>query len=73
MQEYRVFLIGSDGHIKAAEAFTCESDKEACLHARAVVTDCPVREVWSGDRKVAVIPYSEQPLPTTLDGSRATG
>lgn len=56
MLEYRVFLVGSDGHIRAAEELTCETDQEACERARAIMSACPVREVWRGDQKIAVIP-----------------
>jgi hypothetical protein len=63
MQEYRVFFLGTDGHVRAAEEFYCASDDEACLRARAIISDCPVREVWSRDRRVAIIPPNEQVLP----------
>jgi hypothetical protein len=56
MLEYRVFLLGSDGRIKAAEELTCETDQEACEQALKILTACPVREVWRGDKKIAVIP-----------------
>jgi hypothetical protein len=56
MLEYRVFLVGSDGHIKAAEELTCDTDQEACERASKIMTACPVQEVWREDQKVAVIP-----------------
>lgn len=59
MFEYRVFFVGHDGHIKAAEEMTCASDAEACEAALNILTDCPVREVWSGERRIAVIPPAE--------------
>jgi hypothetical protein len=61
--EYRVLLIGTDGCVQATEEAMCESDDAACELARAILTDCPVREVWSGDRRVAVIRPQPPPLP----------
>jgi hypothetical protein len=55
MYEYRVFLLGSDGRIRAAEELMCPSDDEACEHARSILTKCPTVEIWSGDRRVAVL------------------
>lgn len=55
MLEYRVYLIGHDGHIQAAEELVCHSDEDACEKARAILTDCPMVEVWSGSRRVAVV------------------
>ena len=66
-----MFLIGDDGHIKAAEAFTCESDEDACSQARAILTNCPMLEVWCLDRKVAIIPNTERPVPAMLQRSPA--
>jgi hypothetical protein len=72
MPDYRVFLIGDDGHVKAAEAYTCDTEEDACKQAQAIMTNCPEREVWCLDRKVAVIP-NEQALPTRLNRSQSEG
>jgi hypothetical protein len=60
MLEYRVYLLGSDGHIKAAEELTCDTDQEACEQALQILTACPIREVWRGDQKIAVIPSERE-------------
>lgn len=70
MLEYRAFLIGTDGHVKAAEEFYCPSDDEACKKASAILTECPAVEVWNGDRRVAILPG---PHFSPDDSSQITG
>jgi hypothetical protein len=60
-------LIGFDGEIKAAETFMCVSDAEACSHARQILTACPSRDVWCGERLVSVIGTDGFALPVGGD------
>jgi hypothetical protein len=54
MAEYRVFLVGPDGHFKGVHELECADDKEATEQALQLVDGCDV-ELWSHDRFVAKI------------------
>jgi hypothetical protein len=53
MTLYRVYMIGSDDHIKEAENIECASDEEACAEAEHRLDVYPAAEVWEGRRFVA--------------------
>jgi len=54
MPEYRLYRLGGDGKIKAAEEITATGDAEAIMIAKAMKK--PVKcELWERGRKVAVI------------------
>ena len=55
MTGYRVYMIGSDEHIKEAENIECATDKEACAEAERILGVYPAAEVWEGRRLVARI------------------
>jgi hypothetical protein len=55
MLEYRVYLIGRDGHFKGVEPIVCTDDDEAIAAAkRLVIEGCNV-ELWQRDRKVTTL------------------
>ena len=51
MNEYRMYMMGQDGHIKGSRAFVCENDDDATVWARQLRDDHDI-ELWSGDRFV---------------------
>jgi hypothetical protein len=57
VQHYRVYLIGSDGHIERAVDLQCDNEDQALAQARELAKDRAV-ELWQGGRQIAVI---EQP------------
>jgi hypothetical protein len=52
MSEYRVYVIGSDGHFIRAIQLDCADDKAAIESAKQLVNGHDV-ELWQLDRKVA--------------------
>jgi hypothetical protein len=52
MAEYRVYAIGSDGHIVKSTPLVCEDDSQAVAKAREFREGHPL-EIWSGERFVA--------------------
>ena len=52
MNEYRVYLKGSDGHIKRRVDLICEHEEAAKEQARQLVDGHDV-ELWQLDRKIA--------------------
>ena len=54
MRHFRVYLIGSDGHIKKVIDLQCEDDDEARTQANQVADGCVV-ELWQSGRQIAVI------------------
>jgi hypothetical protein len=53
MALYRVYMIGSDRHIKDVETVTCTTDQEACVEAERMLELYKTAEVWDGSRLVA--------------------
>jgi hypothetical protein len=52
MQEYRVYIIGSDGHFYDSLPLECADDDTAIERARQLVDGHDV-ELWHRDRKIA--------------------
>jgi hypothetical protein len=52
MPEYRVYVIGSDGHFQQALPLECADDAEAMERAEQLVDGHDI-ELWQRDRKVA--------------------
>jgi len=52
MQEYRVYIIGSDGHFHNSLALECRDDDAAIERAKQFVNGRDV-ELWQRDRKIA--------------------
>jgi hypothetical protein len=53
MPLYRIYWIGGDGHIKAAENVECASHEEAQTKALKVIGSYPAVEVWLGANRIA--------------------
>jgi hypothetical protein len=51
-ESYRVYLIGSDGHIMNRVEMICADDDSAKERARQLALDCRV-ELWKGARMIA--------------------
>jgi len=54
MPEYRLYCLGGDGRIEAAEEITATGDAEAIMIAKAMKKTVRC-ELWERGRKVAVI------------------
>ena len=52
MEDYKAYLIGSDGRIAGRVDLLCENDCVAKERAQQLALDCPV-ELWRGQRKIA--------------------
>lgn len=52
MPEYRVYIIGSDGHFRDSIALECADDSEAKEQAKQLVEGYDV-ELWQRTRKIA--------------------
>jgi hypothetical protein len=52
MPEYRVYIIGSDGHFQSSVALECADDEEATRKAEQLVDGHDV-ELWQRARKIA--------------------
>jgi hypothetical protein len=52
MADYRVYLIGADGHIFKAVSLVCADDAEAIEEAKPLAIDHDF-ELWQLDRKIA--------------------
>jgi hypothetical protein len=52
MQEYRAYVIGSDGHVKLRIDLFCADDDAATERAKALVDGHDV-ELWQLGRKIA--------------------
>ena len=52
MPEYRVYVIGSDGHFQSSVALECADDNEAMEQTRQIVDGHDV-ELWQRARKIA--------------------
>jgi hypothetical protein len=56
MPEYRVYVIGSDGHFFNSVPLECADDAEAIQRAEQLVDGHDV-ELWQRDRKVATFDH----------------
>jgi hypothetical protein len=56
MPEYRVYVIGSDGHFFNSVPLECADDSEAMEQAKQLVDGHDV-ELWQRDRKVATFEH----------------
>jgi hypothetical protein len=52
MIEYRVYAIGTDGHIVKSMPLVCDDDNQAMNEARKTFENYTI-ELWSGERLVA--------------------
>lgn len=51
-QDYRVFVLGTDGHVKARHDLHCATEDEAKERAKQLVDGYDV-ELWHRDKKIA--------------------
>ena len=58
MADYRVYLIGEDGHFFKAVPLVCDDDAEAMEKAKPLDIDHNI-ELWQLDRKVATFSKSK--------------
>jgi hypothetical protein len=54
MAEYRVYIVGLDGHFIKSIGLDCRSDEAAIEHAKQFVDGRDV-EIWSGERPVMTL------------------
>jgi hypothetical protein len=59
MQEYRAYLIGSDGHIIQRADLICADDETAKERAKQLVDGHDV-ELWQLGRKIATFSYRHE-------------
>jgi hypothetical protein len=58
MTDYRVFMVGMDGHIVGSRGFVCDTDEHAITWTKQMIEDQPI-ELWSGERFVTRLPPVE--------------
>lgn len=56
MPEYRVYLIGADGHFQNSVPLECADDEAATEQAKQLVDGHDV-ELWQRDRKIATFKH----------------
>ncbi len=64
MPEYRVYVIGEDGHIKQRLDLICADDIAARDQAKTMV-DNDVIELWQADHKIATFEPDPMKVQTT--------
>jgi hypothetical protein len=73
MQEYRVYILGPDGHVQGRHDLRCSNEAEAVKLAKQFVNGHDV-ELWQLDRQIETFRHtSERPIlrqPVTADGAR---
>jgi hypothetical protein len=73
MQEYRVYILGPDGHVQGRHDLRCSNEAEAVKLAKQFVNGHDV-ELWQLDRQIEKFRHtSERPIlrqPVTADGAR---
>ncbi len=61
MSDYRIYLIGTDGHIRVGHDFCCEADSEARAQALKLLAGYREAEVWQRSRRVCVVSANMEP------------
>jgi hypothetical protein len=51
MTDYRIYVVGTDGHFVTSRGFVCDGDEHAIEWAKQSIEDQPI-ELWSGKRMV---------------------
>jgi hypothetical protein len=59
MPEYRVYLVGHDGHFQRSVPLECPNDDAAKEQAKQLVDGHDV-ELWQRDRKVALFQHKSK-------------
>jgi hypothetical protein len=52
MPEYRVYIVGTDGHFFSSQILECADDSEATEQAKQLIDGHDV-ELWQRDRRIA--------------------
>ena len=52
MQDYRVYVIGQDGHFARAIDLSCDDDSAAIVATKALINGHDL-ELWQRDRRIA--------------------
>ena len=59
MEEYRAYLIGSDGHIRQCFELVCDGDADAKERTKQLINGHDI-ELWQGTRRVAIFPRQHE-------------
>lgn len=59
MVDYRVYIIGSDGHLYRSVLLDCIDDAEAVEQAKKQLDGHDI-ELWHIDRKVAILDHKQK-------------
>ena len=63
MQDYRAYIMGSDGHVQNRVDLRCNDDAEAIRLAKQLVDGYDV-ELWNLDRHIETFRHmAERPIP----------
>jgi hypothetical protein len=66
MPLYRIYWLGKDDHIDAADYIECESDTEAAVRGQELIGPHAAVELWLEKRYVATLPAkAADPLAVT--------
>jgi hypothetical protein len=58
VEEYRAYVIGSNGHFEGSRTFVCDTDENAIVWAKQMMREQSV-ELWCGARLVKRLPSSD--------------
>ena len=56
MAEYRIYIVGDDGHFVGFEPLVCDNDEQAVAKAKQIL-DGKDLQVWSGPRHVVSLTH----------------
>jgi hypothetical protein len=56
LQEYRAYIVGSDGHFIGFEPIICADDNEATERAKRLLDGHDI-EIWNRGRLIARLPH----------------
>jgi len=68
MPLYRIYWLGQDGHIDAADYIECESDSTATAKGQELIGPHAAVELWLEKRYVATLPANTAADPMAVIG-----
>jgi hypothetical protein len=68
MPLYRIYWLGQDGHIDAADYIDCESDSEATAKGEELIGLHSAVELWLEKRYVVTLPAKTAADPIAVTG-----
>ena len=68
MPLYRIYWLGQDDHIDAADYIECASDAEAATKGRELIGPHAAVELWLEKRYVAKLPAEASADPVAVTG-----